>query len=195
MICGKLTGSRWIPLAIKRYNEVHPNVWIEPPNSKMHPLIAGGALLHFRGCILYPNNLSLPCKKPLLSTTTKVVFYCIYGQNQAESGFGAVDRLLRSPVFCVQEVKAPENAGVLLVFLYAVNKSQKIRDSGSRTREKSKKAEKRCRSNDFVKWTQWNVPHSGYSGAFCVRAIVLSIEKSARKGAFAIFLPVFYPMP
>jgi hypothetical protein len=35
------------------------------------------------------------------------------------------------------------------VFLYDANKSQKLRDRGSRTR-KIAKAEKRCRSNAFV---------------------------------------------
>ena len=39
-------------------------------------------------------------------------------QNTGKSGFGAVDRLHRSPIVCVQGQKRPENAGVLFVVLY-----------------------------------------------------------------------------
>ena len=53
-------------------------------------------------------------------------FFLHFGQKQAQieqntgkSGFGAVDRLHRSPIFGVQGQKTAENAGVLLFVLYA----------------------------------------------------------------------------
>ncbi|MBR5342830.1 MAG: hypothetical protein IK149_02900, partial [Oscillospiraceae bacterium] len=47
------------------------------------------------------------------------------GQNTVKSGFGVVDRLLWSPVFCVQAPKTAENTGVLLFFLCSAKKEQK----------------------------------------------------------------------
>jgi hypothetical protein len=43
-----------------------------------------------------------------------------------KSGFGAVDRLLRSPIFCFQQPETAENAGVLFAFLYSYKERTKV---------------------------------------------------------------------
>ena len=49
-----------------------------------------------------------------------------------KSGFGAVDRLLRSPIYCFQGSKTVKDDGVLFEFLCFVKKEQK--GLGGRTR-------------------------------------------------------------
>ena len=44
-------------------------------------------------------------------------FWAKYKANHRKMGFGAVDRLLRSPIFCFQRQKQSENAGVHIEFL------------------------------------------------------------------------------
>ncbi len=48
-------------------------------------------------------------------------------QNQANAGFGAVDRLLRGPIFCSPGPKTVRNAGVLFAFLCSVKNAKKGR--------------------------------------------------------------------
>ena len=53
-----------------------------------------------------------------------------------KSGFGAVDRLLRSPIYCFQGSKTVKDAGVLFAFLCSVKKEQK--GVGGKTRAQYK---------------------------------------------------------
>jgi hypothetical protein len=46
-------------------------------------------------------------------------------QNKGKSGFAAVDRLLRGPIFCVQSLKKSQKAGVLLLVLCAAKNKEK----------------------------------------------------------------------
>ena len=46
-----------------------------------------------------------------------LAFWAKYKANHRKMGFGAVDRLLRSPIFCFQRQKQSENAGVHIKFL------------------------------------------------------------------------------
>ena len=54
-----------------------------------------------------------------------LAFWAKIGHITVKSGFGAVDRLLRSLFFCVQAPKTAENAGVLFAFLCSAKKEQK----------------------------------------------------------------------
>lgn len=46
-----------------------------------------------------------------------LAFRSKYRANHRKMGFGAVDRLLRSPIFCFQRQKQSENVGVHIEFL------------------------------------------------------------------------------
>ena len=46
-----------------------------------------------------------------------LAFWAKYRANNRKTGFGTVDRLLRSPIFCFQRQKQSENAGVQIEFL------------------------------------------------------------------------------
>ena len=61
-----------------------------------------------------------------------LAFWAEKGQNTVKSGFGAVDRLLRSPIYCFQGSKTVKDDGVLFEFLCSVKKEQK--GLGGRTR-------------------------------------------------------------
>ena len=77
------------------------------------------------------NVFCLPRQKAFFSA-----FWAKIGQNQAKQGFGAVDRLLRSPIFCFRRQEKPENAGVLFAFLCSVKKTKKCPPSGIWTFQK-----------------------------------------------------------
>ena len=55
------------------------------------------------------------------------------GENQAKSGFGAVSRLLRSPIFCFQRSKITQNTGVHFGSFYAARNPKKCSDNRART--------------------------------------------------------------
>jgi hypothetical protein len=56
------------------------------------------------------------------------------GENQAKSGFGAVDWLLRRPIFCFQTSKIAQNAGVHFGSFYAASNPKKCSDHWARTK-------------------------------------------------------------
>ena len=74
-----------------------------------------GSLLHER------TVFCLPRQKAFL-----FAFWAKIGQNIGISGFQAVNQPTRSPIFCFQDTKSVENAGVLFAFLYAAKNSKKI---------------------------------------------------------------------
>lgn len=56
-----------------------------------------------------------------------LAFRAKYRANIRKTGFGAVDWLLRSSIFCFQRQKLPENTGVLFAFLCSAEKTKVFR--------------------------------------------------------------------
>lgn len=56
-----------------------------------------------------------------------LAFRAKYRANIRKTGFGAVDRLLRSPIFCFQRQKLHENTGVLFEFLCSAKNTKVFR--------------------------------------------------------------------
>ena len=53
-----------------------------------------------------------------------LAFRAKYRANNRKTGFGSVDRLLRSSIFCFQRQKLHENTGVLFEFLCSAEKTK-----------------------------------------------------------------------
>ena len=56
-----------------------------------------------------------------------LAFWAKYRANNRKTGFGAVNWLLRSSIFCFQRQKLPENTGVLFEFLCSIKKTKVFR--------------------------------------------------------------------
>ena len=68
------------------------------------------------------NVFCLPRQRAFL-----LAFQAKNGQKQAFSGSNAVNRLQRSPIFCYQNAKTVENAGILFAFLCSAKNTKKVR--------------------------------------------------------------------